>query len=109
VFACDKYDVVRDNFTAIAKTLEALRGIERWGAGELMDRAYSGFAQLPAKASEGEDCWMVLLIPPMSDERTIRLSHRDLIRNLHATGADSDSFARVNIARDNALAALKVS
>lgn len=109
VFACDKYDVVRDNFTAIAKTLEALRGIERWGAGELMDRAFSGFAQLPEKASEGEDCWQVLGLTPMSEERLVRLSHRDLVRKLHADGADSESFARVNVARDNALYALKVT
>jgi hypothetical protein len=107
VFACDKYDVVRDNFSAIAKTLEALRGIERWGAGELLDRAYSGFAQLPEKASEGEDCWQVLGLAPMSEERLVRLSHRDLVRKLHADGADSESMARVNVARDNALAALK--
>ena len=107
VFACDKYDVVRDNFTAIAKTLEALRGIERWGAGELMDRAYSGFAQLPEKASEAEDCWTVLGLTPMSDERMVKLSHRDLIRKLHADGADSNEMARVNVARDNALAALE--
>jgi hypothetical protein len=31
-FACDAYTSVRENAYAIAKTVEALRGIERWGA-----------------------------------------------------------------------------
>lgn len=48
VFACDKFVVVRDNVYAIAKTIEALRGIERWGASDMMERAFKGFAQLTA-------------------------------------------------------------
>jgi hypothetical protein len=32
VFACDRWNQVRDNIRAIQKTIEALRGIERWGA-----------------------------------------------------------------------------
>src|SRR3954471_15012084 len=35
VFACDKFDVVRDNLQAIARTIEAMRAIERYGASEL--------------------------------------------------------------------------
>ena len=106
VFACDKYDLARENVYAIAKTIEAMRGIERWGASEMMERAFSGFKALPETAGEGEDCWKVLMVPPMSDERTVRLSHRDIIRNLHATNSGSADFARVNVARDDALRAL---
>lgn len=29
--ACDKWDSIRDNLQAVAKTIEALRAIERWG------------------------------------------------------------------------------
>lgn len=32
VLACDKYDTVGDNLYAIGKTIEATRGIERWGS-----------------------------------------------------------------------------
>jgi hypothetical protein len=106
VFACDKYDLLRDNVYAIAKTIEAMRGIERWGASEMMERAFAGFKGLPAEAGEGEDCWKVLMLPPMSDARMIKLAHRDIIRNLHATGCASGDFARVNVARDDALTAL---
>lgn len=48
VFACDRWYTVRDNIRAISKTIEALRGIERWGASEMMERAFSAFEVLPA-------------------------------------------------------------
>jgi hypothetical protein len=51
VFACDKYFSVADNIYAIALTIEALRGIERWGASDMLERAFRGFAALPEKAS----------------------------------------------------------
>jgi hypothetical protein len=51
VFAADGYDRVEDNVWAIAKSLEALRAIERYGVAQVMDRAFSGFAALPEKAS----------------------------------------------------------
>jgi hypothetical protein len=41
--ACDKWDSIRDNLRAVAKAFEALRGIERWGTGEMVDA--------PSKAS----------------------------------------------------------
>lgn len=107
VFACDRYDSIADNLQAIAKTIEAMRGIERWGAGEIMERAFSGFKGLPAHASEGEDCWKVLGLPPMSPAHLVTLVHRDMIRKLHAAGGDSESFARLNVSRDNCLGALK--
>jgi hypothetical protein len=106
VFACDQYDIMADNLQAIAKTIEAMRGIERWGAGEMMDRAFSGFKGLPAKASDGEDCWKVLELPPMSPAHLVKLVHRDLTRKLHSKEAGYEEFSRINVARDDALRAL---
>ena len=45
---CDKWDRPEDNIRAIAKTIEAIRGIERWGAKEMVDAAFRGFKALPA-------------------------------------------------------------
>jgi len=106
VFACDKYDSLRENMIALARTLEALRSIERWGSSELMERAFSGFKELPQTAGQGEDCWAVLGLRPMDEARLVTLSHRDMIRKLHAEGKGSAEFARVNVARDDAMAAL---
>jgi hypothetical protein len=58
-FACDQFDEVRENLYAIAKTIEAMRAIERYGAAELVNRAFSGFLGLPAvacHAPEGTPC-----------------------------------------------------
>jgi hypothetical protein len=46
-FACDQYRLVRDNIYAIGLTINALRGIERWGASDMMERAFKGFTALP--------------------------------------------------------------
>lgn len=43
---CDKWDRVADNLYAIAKHLEAMRGMERWGVGSLQT-AFKGFHALP--------------------------------------------------------------
>jgi hypothetical protein len=47
-FACDRWDSVADNVQAIRKTIEALRGIERWGTGDMVQRAFAGFVALPS-------------------------------------------------------------
>lgn len=47
-FACDRWLTVADNLRAIGKTMEALRGIARWGSEEMMRQAFSGYAALPA-------------------------------------------------------------
>ena len=107
VFACDQFDTVRENLYAIAKTIEAMRAIERYGASELMNRAFSGFLGLPAVASAGEDCWQVLGLAPMSSEAAVRTVYRDLAKKLHTAGADGTEFTRLNVARDDALRALK--
>lgn len=46
--AIDRYDRVADNLAAIAATLEALRAIQRHGGGEILERAFRGFAALPS-------------------------------------------------------------
>jgi hypothetical protein len=52
VFACDRYFYVYENIQAIARTIEALRGIERRGASDMMERAFSGFNALTDGPSE---------------------------------------------------------
>jgi hypothetical protein len=46
-FACDRWQKVEHNMQAIAKTIEALRGIARWGTGDMLEAAFTGFAALP--------------------------------------------------------------
>jgi hypothetical protein len=46
--AIDRYDRVADNLAAVAATLDAMRAIKRHGGAEILDRAFKGFAALPA-------------------------------------------------------------
>jgi hypothetical protein len=103
-FACDAYTSVRENAYAIAKTVEALRGIERWGASDMMERAFRGFAALAATSQESWD--IVLECEPSADATTINAQYRALARTAHPdAGGSNAAMSRLNQARDNALAA----
>lgn len=62
VIALDQYERIGCNIWAIGKTLEALRSIERWGGGQILDRAFTGFTALPAPG--GVDPYDLLGITP---------------------------------------------
>lgn len=107
VFACDKYDLIRDNILAIAKTIEALRGIERWGSSDMMERAFSGFKALTS--STEREWWEVLFgasqRPSLCDKDTIESAYRVQARKVHpdTAGGSHDAMAELNKAREQAL------
>lgn len=97
-FACDRWDRIDDNMQAIAKTIEALRGIERWGSGQMVEQAFTGFLALPAP----EQPWQTLGLStsrPTLDQ--IDEAHRRLASLHHPDrGGDQHHMARINSARD---------
>lgn len=103
VLACDQYDEIHANIRAIGKTIEALRGIERWGASDMLDRAFTGFEALPAP----EQWWQVLGISEHASEDAITARWRQLSKELHARGASDAEYSRINVARDNGKAAAR--
>ena len=102
-FACDRYKTVKENLTAISKTIEALRGMERWGASDMMERAFHGFAQLPE--STGRDWSEVLNLTGHSATRDqIEAQFRLLAQTRHPDRGGSDSaMSELNAARAQAL------
>lgn len=52
-FPCDRFDAWEDNLRAIAKSLEALRAVDRYGVTR-GEEQYKGFAQLPAPEAAGK-------------------------------------------------------
>lgn len=50
-FAADHYDDWKDNLSAVAKILEALRGINRWG-GASAGKQYAGFSPVVYNSSQ---------------------------------------------------------
>lgn len=107
-FACDRWTKIEDNIQAIRKTVEALRGIARWGTGDMLQAAFTGFAALPPPIAAGmkRDWWLVLLLDtrqPTADE--IQAAYRRLASKYHPdrNGGDAAKMAELNQARDDAL------
>lgn len=101
--AIDKYDRVADNLAAIAATLEAMRAIERHGGATILDRAFTGFAALPEKASQN---WRQVLGVPSGQVVTldyIEQRFRNLVQVHHPDkGGDREKFEAIVAARDAA-------
>jgi len=101
-FACDKYDTVWKNMRAIQKTIEALRGIERWGSSEMLDRAFTGFAALPAPGKR--PWWEVLGLTGTENLAAIKARFRELAKIHHPdAGGTADRFAEINNAYQQAI------
>ena len=106
VLCCDRWLRVGENLAAIGATLEAMRGLERWGVSE-SERAFTGFAALPAPGDvQARTCWSVLKIAPTQSRAAIdeawcvraKLCHPDL------PGGSHDAMSELNTARDQAAA-----
>ena len=102
--AVDRYDEVQDNLAAVAATLEAMRSIERHGGAAILDRAFTGFAALPAPAGGKRDWWTVLELPSTASQAEIRDAFNRLAREHHPDrGGTDERMAEIIRARDEAL------
>lgn len=102
VFACDQWNSVRDNIRALEKTIEAMRGIERWGASDMLERAFSAFTALPSY--DGAHWSDVLNVPRDATVDEIKAAYRDKARTAHSdAGGNDEAMSRLNVARDQAL------
>jgi len=109
VMACDHWDSVRGNVRAITVTINALRQIERSGASQLLERAFTGFAALPANASDSS--WRQVFDWPEGDPvspETVTTRYRQLARVRHPDGGGShEALVQLNRARDDAMRELR--
>jgi hypothetical protein len=108
--AVDRYDRVADNLAAIAATLEAMRAIERHGGGSILERAFIGFAQLPAaKEVNWREIFIVSpALPRAKQIEQVNSAFKQLASELHPDkpGGDHESMTELNAARAAALAEL---
>lgn len=95
---CDKWDKVADNIWAIAKTIDALRGLERWGAKDMVNAAFRGFQALPDYTSERDP-----IIPQQDffigcrDRLEVKEKYRKLVKIMHPdVGGDTIQFQELN-------------
>lgn len=80
--ACDRWHRTRCNMRALERSVDALRGIARWGSTEIVNRAFEGFKALPAA---GDDWRSVLGIngPGQTDLEYVKGTYRALARDAH--------------------------
>lgn len=95
-FPCDRWDRIEDNMHAICLTVAALRGIERWGSGRMMQAAFTGFKSLPSAE------WSkVLSCSPNSTNEQVQFRYRELARKYHPdVGGSHHQMAEINRAYD---------
>lgn len=115
VFACDKWLSPAENMQAIALSVEAMRGLARWGAGDVVTRAFSGFAALPAGGETGAPqqpatvirSWrevfeveqLVDVVAPRDLIAIVKSRHRDKIKQHHPDlGGDPQIAIELNAA-----------
>jgi len=91
VIALDKYDRIADNIYAIGKTLEAMRGIERWGGGEILNRTFTGFVALPDLSTD----WRSILGHPKTLAEARFMYHRARILAHPDKGGTKEKYHEV--------------
>lgn len=103
---CDRWATVEENCRAIWKSIEALRGLDRWGAKEFVNAAFRGFTALPPPGAIVTRHWRDILGPVETLEQA-RARYRELARERHPDmGGSEEQMAELNAAMEQAKAAL---
>ncbi len=99
VMACDRWDSHGGNMRAIALSIEALRGLDRWGGSSIVERAFQSFAALPpASAGMAAGDWRIIF-PGCSTFDDVKLSFRRQAGVDHPDcGGSEAAMARLNAA-----------
>lgn len=108
--ACDVYTTIEDNLWALARTLDALRQIERDGSPSLINRAFKGFAALPDP--DARDWWDVLQVSRTAGREEIRAAYWRLAKMYHTDNKDTgdlEKFKQIQMAYELATKPTSVS
>lgn len=91
---CDKWKTTTENLVAVGKTINALRGLERWGAKEMVEAAFTGFQALPYDGDSSTQ--FVDWFANCSTEQELTARYRDLVKSLHPDmGGDPAKFSQM--------------
>lgn len=95
--ACDKWDKWVDNLHSLNKTVEAIRGIERWGTGEMVKAAFAGFKSLPEPPKQTKrPWWEVLGVNKNAWQSQIREAYIRKVKETHPdAGGTTQAFQEV--------------
>ncbi len=85
-FPCDRWDQVEHNIWAVVKTIEALRGLERWGSKDMVKAAFSGFKALPESGTESQ----IIYFKGCDTLEKLKARKWELAKKLHADRGGHD-------------------
>jgi hypothetical protein len=103
VLACDAWDELIHNLRALTKTIEALRGLDRYKASQILKRAFSGLKELPEAAESLSRWWEILEVPRSAPAADIKAAYRRLVAPHHPDhGGDAHQFNRIASAFEGA-------
>lgn len=107
VMACDAWSTTKQNVRGITKSIEALRGLDRWGCTEITKRAFTGFKALPAPGeTTGSPWWEILGVHRHATTDEIKKAYRLKAKMAHPdSGGTEHSFDLINTAYKQARAA----
>ena len=98
VMARDAYHSIHDNLRSIGLAISHLRGLERHGGGTMMDRAFDGFAALPAPDKVG---WRSVL-GNHGDLPSAEAAYKSKAKLAHANGGEHEVMVNLNLAMEEA-------
>lgn len=103
VFACDTFRTIEENMRALFLSVKAFRDIQRFGASDMLERAFTGFAALPPAGGAHEHWSVVLGLGSDASSETIKVAYRELARVQHPdNGGDAETFSRITRAYEEA-------
>lgn len=88
VIQVDKYNDSNSNLYALAKSVEAMRDLDRWGGVQVMDGMFTGFAALPAPDQVSAST-MTFYFDGFTTKAAARPLYLDLCKRLHPDNGGS--------------------
>jgi len=104
-FSCDKWEHPEDNLRAIGKTIEALRGQQRWGAAEKR-QAFGGYRALPPA---GPDWRAVFALDDAATIDQVKKRYRELAATAHPDKHEGNEHEMVRLNQAMEAARLELS
>ena len=99
-FACDRWDCVKDNMQAIRHTIAALRGIDRWGSGDMVEQAFRGFVALPPASTPH----VILGVDANAGRAEVERAFRSKVKQAHPDcGGSNEQMTELLEAKKNML------